>query len=304
MAKKIWGASNLTQSEMDAFIRLVAAESPSMDADAQRNVASTIFNRMYKSGKGFHQVATKSQFEPISNGNVNKIGMDKYARTKANLMPMFSGAIGDTTNGADHFWSPKAQQASLGDGRAAVPKWHNESKVTKRDKAGHVFLNLGHFPTAGKSVNMFQQMQPAKKSQKNADPNFKIYDDKLASEPTVRILEPKILAETAASQNMDSRIADILKAVPDPYVDLAAIAPDISQGYVGIRDGNPRSYEDIVKSSDAMYSRINGVPEIDNGIQVREATDNPYQVAQTDENLLQQIVNRGKTELRKQSYNG
>lgn len=148
VARRVWGAAALSDQERDSFFRLVAAEAPSGDADAQRNVASVIFNRMYKKGIPFSQVATRSQFEPIRNGSINNIPSWKYQQTVKNLAPMFSGNMGDTTNGADHFFSPASQSAmSAKDNRALVPKWADPNKLTKKDRAGHWFYNLGSFAT-------------------------------------------------------------------------------------------------------------------------------------------------------------
>ncbi|MGE4048986.1 MAG: cell wall hydrolase, partial [Acetobacteraceae bacterium] len=135
--------------ETDQIVRTVYGEARGEGADGQRAVASVIRNRARQSGMNTTDVIfAPNQFEPWGNPATRKQleALDpqspEYQAILANVRPVLTGQAPDPTNGADHFYSPKAQAAL---GRSA-PSWAagDPSAVI----GGHNFYNVGYKPGA------------------------------------------------------------------------------------------------------------------------------------------------------------
>lgn len=128
----------------DLMIRTVIGEAANQSPEGQQAVAAVIMNRANQSGMDVPGVVfARNQFEPWGNAKTRSYleGIDpndpKYQRVAANIAPFLSGEVGDPTNGATHFYAPRAQAAL---GRPA-PKWDNGTGV---DLGDHRFFNLGY----------------------------------------------------------------------------------------------------------------------------------------------------------------
>lgn len=148
--------------EVDKLVRTVWGEARGEDPLGQQGVANVVINRAKKGGKSINDVVLeRNQFEPWSNpqtrAQLEALTPDSadYQKILANIAPALQGQ--DVTGGADHFYSPTAQQ---GAGRAP-PTWDNGSGV---DHGRHRFFNLGY---GGQGAHqrqnpseMFQPPQP------------------------------------------------------------------------------------------------------------------------------------------------
>jgi hypothetical protein len=118
----------LDPRQRDYAIRTVYGEDPTLSAEA---VAHVIRNRTLAGRYGGKDVQgvvlAKNQFEPWNNPKARarmeslNPDSDEYRRIGDITDRVFSGDVPDPTNGATHFYAPKAQAAL---GRAA-PKWDN-----------------------------------------------------------------------------------------------------------------------------------------------------------------------------------
>jgi hypothetical protein len=118
--------SLLDPVQRDYAIKTIYGEDPGLSAEA---VANVIRNRVeagrYGGGDVQGVVLAKNQFEPWNNAKARArmegLSPDspEYQRIGGIVDSVFSGQSPDITNGATHFYAPKAQ-AALG---RAVPKW-------------------------------------------------------------------------------------------------------------------------------------------------------------------------------------
>lgn len=128
--------------DIDKLVRTVYGEARGEDPLGQLGVANVVINRAKKGGRSINDVVLEpNQFEPWGNpktrAQLEALTPDSpdYQRILANITPALQGQ--DVTGGADHFYSPTAQQAA---GRAP-PRWDNGSGV---DHGRHRFFNLGY----------------------------------------------------------------------------------------------------------------------------------------------------------------
>lgn len=127
---------------LDAIVRTVWGEARNEAKDGQAAVASVILNRAKKTGRSPLEIVREpNQFEPWGNPKTRQEleGLNpaspEYQAILQNIAPALQGQ--DVTGGADHFYSPTAQQA-LG---RPPPKWDNGSG---RDLGRHRFFSLGY----------------------------------------------------------------------------------------------------------------------------------------------------------------
>lgn len=137
-----FGTKSAVDPNIDKLVRTVYGEAANQGASGHQAVAAVIRNRALGSGREFGDVVTeKGQFEPWSDPKAKArmlaLAEDDpaYQTILANVRPVLDGDV-DPTEGADHFYSPKAQTA-LG---RAKPAWDNG---TGRDIGDHRFFRLG-----------------------------------------------------------------------------------------------------------------------------------------------------------------
>jgi hypothetical protein len=131
------GGVNMSSHDIDALVRTTAAEAGNQGPKGQQAVAHVILNRSNNTGKSPVSVVTQpGQFEGYDNGNASKITPDseQYKTVANNISGVLSGQVPDPTNGATHFYSPKAQ-AALG---RNPPAW---AKGEGQQIGDHVFYN-------------------------------------------------------------------------------------------------------------------------------------------------------------------
>jgi len=135
-------APSWSPDDFDKAVRTVWGEARGEAPEGQRAVAAVIANRAKSSGKSLTDtVLAPNQFEPWSSKRTTLEGLDPnsedYQRIATTIWPVLYGVDPDPTNGATHFYSPKAQ-AALG---RQPPSWDNGSGV---DLGTHRFFNLGY----------------------------------------------------------------------------------------------------------------------------------------------------------------
>jgi len=135
-------ASSWSPDDFDKAVRTVWGEARGEAPEGQRAVAAVIANRAKSSGKSLTDtVLAPNQFEPWSRDRQKLESLDPnsedYQRIATTIWPVLYGVDQDPTNGATHFYSPKAQ-AALG---RQPPSWDNGSGV---DLGTHRFFNLGY----------------------------------------------------------------------------------------------------------------------------------------------------------------
>lgn len=135
-------ASSWSPDDFDKAVRTVWGEARGEAPEGQRAVAAVIANRAKSSGKSLTDtVLAPNQFEPWSRDRPKLESLDPnsedYQRIATTIWPVLYGVDPDPTNGATHFYSPKAQ-AALG---RQPPSWDNGSGV---DLGTHRFFNLGY----------------------------------------------------------------------------------------------------------------------------------------------------------------
>lgn len=124
--------------DTDAVVRTTYGEARS-DPDSQAGVASVILNRSNATGKRPRDVVMeKGQFEPWGDPKTREglEALDPQSPEYQDIMKRVAPVLGgeDVTNGATHFYAPKAQAAL---GRAA-PKWDDGTGV---DMGAHRFFS-------------------------------------------------------------------------------------------------------------------------------------------------------------------
>lgn len=134
-------ALNYSPEDLDYMVRTVYGEAGNQSPVGQQGVAAVIANRASQSGLSPRDVVlAKNQFEPWSSRKDELMALDpnsdQYKGILNNIQPFLNGDVADPTNGATHFYAPKAQAAL---GRAA-PSWDNGKGVDIED---HRFFNIG-----------------------------------------------------------------------------------------------------------------------------------------------------------------
>jgi len=133
--------------DLDYLVRTVYGEAANQGPVGQQAVAAVIRNRAMQGKQSFRDVVlAKNQFEPWGSRANELRGLDpnspKYQRILQAVRPVVDGELPDPTNGATHFYAPKAQAAL---GRKA-PSWDNGTGV---DLGDHRFFKLGYNPGQG-----------------------------------------------------------------------------------------------------------------------------------------------------------
>lgn len=136
------GIPPVTERDLDLAARVIALEAP--NRTAMLPVAGVVVNRSIQAGVGLADIVTAGtrrspQFEPWGRRNAEVMGLSptdpRYLAARSALEAALSGQ--DVTGGADHFWSPPAQEAM---GRAP-PNWDRpDAQVI----GGQRFMRLGY----------------------------------------------------------------------------------------------------------------------------------------------------------------
>jgi spore germination cell wall hydrolase CwlJ-like protein len=145
--------TKLSDADLDYLVRTTYGEAAGEGAMGHKAVAAVIMNRARQSGMSVKDVVlAKSQFEPWGNqgARARMESLDpsspKYQSILNNVRGIVDGTESDPTNGATHFYAPKAQ-AALG---RSNPSWDNGNGV---DIGNHRFFNLGYKGGGGTSQN-------------------------------------------------------------------------------------------------------------------------------------------------------
>lgn len=149
-APKVTPHSPLSEDE-DYAVRTVIGEAKNQGRKGWDAVAGVIRNRSQKSGESLKQVVlAPKQFEPWSSRKRELESIDPssptYRQVAQSVVPVLRGEAPDPTNGADHFYAPKAQAAL---GRSA-PSWENGKGI---DIGDHRFFKLGYKGSGQKATN-------------------------------------------------------------------------------------------------------------------------------------------------------
>lgn len=166
----------MTPQDRDYIVRTVLGEAANQSPEGQAAVASVIMNRI-GSGKWGNTaqdvVLAKNQFEPWGARRQELLSINpnspSYQRTAGLVDQIVSGAMPDPTQGATHFFAPKAQ-AALG---RPVPKWAQGQQGMQI--GDHTFFNLGGAPANAPAA--IQQAAPMK--QQTGAMAFSAEDDAL-----------------------------------------------------------------------------------------------------------------------------
>jgi len=128
----------------DYAIRTIIGEAKNQNDVGKRAVAGVIRNRANGAGQSYKDIVlAKSQFEPWSHTKtrnyITGIGKDSplYQQIAQTVLPVLRGEAPDPTNGATHFYAPKAQKA-LG---RPTPDFDNGKGI---DIGDHRFFHLGY----------------------------------------------------------------------------------------------------------------------------------------------------------------
>lgn len=135
-----------TDADLDKVVRTVYGEASNQGPEGQAAVAHVIANRAQQSGMTPTDVVlAKNQFEPWGNpeARARMERLDPNSQEYRSIADLakhaLTGEAADPTDGATHFYAPKAQAAL---GRNA-PSWDDG---TGRDIGDHRFFNHGYGP--------------------------------------------------------------------------------------------------------------------------------------------------------------
>lgn len=139
--------------EIIDIVRTTIAEAGRGQPAGQQAVASTILNRMARSGQtGSQVVRSPSQFQPWmtaqGRSDMAAIATDSKAfqATLENILPLLQGKQASTVGNSTTFYSPKGQAANVRNGlsKDLVPKWA-QGLTPNADVGGQLFFP-GAFP--------------------------------------------------------------------------------------------------------------------------------------------------------------
>jgi len=142
-------AHGYSPQDLDLVARTAWAEARSEGPQGIQAVANVIFNRARQTGKTPGEIVReRGQFEPWMNADTRRrmeaLTPEQLAPVMQAIQPALEGQ--DVTNGADHFYSPRAQSA-LG---RRPPSWDNGRGI---DLGNHRFFSLGYGPGAPTGPN-------------------------------------------------------------------------------------------------------------------------------------------------------
>lgn len=277
--------------DLDKVVRTVYGEAGNQAPVGQQAVAAVIANRAKQSGMTPTDVVmAKGQFEPWSNpaarARMEALTPEnpKYQRIAAAITPVLTGEAPDPTNGATHFYAPKAQAAL---GRPA-PAWDNGAGV---DLGDHRFFSLGYkgtgrtqlaqapvadMPAEGAQEAQFaipgQAPQPSPAASQPNAAAIQALSNPFLPAPLAAALAAKLSPEKAQFQtDAEGNIIalDPSGRAPPKVVYKAAVKPDISP--VQMKDANGNETTVFL---DKRSGRIVSPQEL--GAPAAEAPSNPY----------------------------
>ena len=195
--------------DLDMATRTVLAEAGNQSPEGQLAVANVIRKRTLNPGYGGDTipgvVQAPNQFEPwnTQGGRDKMAAIDpnsaKYRLASALVDRAYTGND-DPTNGATHFYAPKAQAAL---GRPA-PAWDNG---TGRDIGDHRFFggvqsaDSGALPPNAQLTQGVAQQPPGQPAQSPIPPETQIYIKGLLANPRTRAAGVQMLNQYAAPSN-------------------------------------------------------------------------------------------------------